>query len=55
MPRQMYCVNGPVLLVSHVYRCSQGHKIAGHDPRLLENIPSVDITCHVGNKMGINA
>lgn len=39
LPRQMYCVNGPVLLVSRVYRCAQGHEIAGHDPRVLDNIP----------------
>lgn len=52
LPRQIYCVNGPVLLASRVYRCTQGHEIAGHDPRLLENIPSGDIKFHLGHKLG---
>ena len=55
MPRQIYCVNGPVLLVSRVYRCTQGHEIAGHDPRLLERILSGDIKFHLGHKLGFTA
>ena len=55
MPRQIYCVNGPMLLVSRVYRCTQGHEIAGHDPRLLENIPPGDIKFHLGHKLGFTA
>ena len=55
MPRQMYGVNGPVLLVSHVYRCTRGHEITGHDPRLLENIPSGDVTFHLGHKLSLTS
>lgn len=55
LPRQMYCVNGPVLLVSRMYRCAQGHEIAGHDPRVLENIPSNNIKFHLGHKLGFTA
>lgn len=36
---------GPSYLVSCVYRCTLGQEIVGHDPRLLENIPSGDVTC----------
>ena len=52
--RQIYCVNGPVLLVSRVYRCTQRHEIAGHDPKILENVPSGDIKFHLGHKLGFN-
>ena len=52
LPRQIYCVNGPVLLVSRVYRCTEGHEIAGHDPRILESIPSGDLKFHLGHKLG---
>ena len=55
MPRQIYCVNVPVLLVSRVYRCTRGHEIGGHDPRLLERIPSGDIKFHLGHKLGFTA
>ena len=52
LPRQIYCVNGPVLLVSRVYRCTEGHEIAGHDPRILESIPSGDLKFYLGHKLG---
>lgn len=43
-----------MLLVSRVYR-TQGHEIAGHDPRLLENIPSGDVKFHLRHKSGFTA
>ena len=52
LPRKIYCVNGPVLLVSRLYRCTQGHEIAGHDPRILESILSGDLKFHHGHKLG---
>ena len=55
MPRQIYCINGPVLIVSRVYRCTQGHEIAGHDPRLLDSIPSGDIKFHLSHKSGFTS
>ena len=55
LPRAIYCVNGPLLLVSRVYRCIRGHEIAGHDPRLLERIPNGDVTFHLGHKLGISS
>lgn len=55
MPRQLYGTNGPVLLVSRVYRCSLGHEIVGHDARLLESIPPGDETFYLSHKMGITS
>lgn len=55
MPCQIDSVNGPVLLVSRVYRCTRGHEVAGHDPRLLDSIPSGDIKFHLRHKLGFTA
>ena len=35
-PRKLYCIQRHVLLVSRVYRCTNGHQILANDPWLLE-------------------
>ena len=35
--------------------CTLGHDIVAHDPRLLENIPSGDLTFHLGHKLGFTS
>ena len=35
-PRLVHSASKPILLVSGVYRCKNGHQILSHDPRLLQ-------------------
>ena len=38
-PRELWDIDGKVLLVSRVYVCSSDHRIIAHDPLILESIP----------------
>jgi hypothetical protein len=39
-PRMLYGINSPVLLVSKVYKCSNGHKeVPANDPEIIKLIP----------------
>ena len=38
-PRTLYGLNGIVLLVGQIFRCSHGHLITNYDPRLLNIFP----------------
>ena len=34
-PRVLYCIEGPLLLVSRVYACTADHRIIAHDPGIV--------------------
>lgn len=43
LPRMLFCVNNNVLLISHVYQCTNGHEILGHHPDILSVFTSQNV------------
>ena len=50
-PRKILSSKSIVLLVSHVYKCSQGHEVIAHDPGILSSIPSASFHLIYGTRL----
>lgn len=52
-PRKIHTSRSIVLLVSRVYKCSQGHEILGHDPSIIDCIPPWLVPFLLWHKTGV--
>lgn len=52
-PRKVHDSHGIMLLVSRIYKCSFGHEVYGHDPCILEKLPSELVPFLLWHKTGV--
>ena len=51
-PRLLHCVNSNVILVSRIYSCSNNHRVLGHNPDLIRQIPTSLVPFHLWHVAG---
>ena len=42
-PRKIHGVDGPIIVISRVYRCPKGHEVLGYHPNILSQVPLQEV------------
>ena len=54
-PRLLYCVNTNVVLVSRIYRCTNDHRVLGHNADIIQQLPIQLVPFHLWHVAGFTS
>ena len=52
MPRRLYCIDHPILMVSCLYACSNDHRFLSHDQRVVDSCSADNVPFVLLHKLG---